>query len=1448
MAKILGIDLGTSSIGLSLRNTDLGKNLKDQLEYFTSDIFKSGVGKSKTGEYSYAAERTKKRSPRHLIRSRKQRKWATLELLIENNMCPLSIEDLDKWRRYDKSKGLKREYPVGATQFEKWIRLDFNGDGVQDYSSPYQLRAELMDRQFDFNDQENLFKLGRALYHIAQRRGFRSSKGETISAQESEDIDVSDEMKKSEEKASSETKKVMEDLCLPTVGCAFAYLEKQGIRIRNSQYKAVRSQYKDEIKKIFDYQKGLNGKTELLERLTSEKKDRGTIFYKKPLKSQKGSVGKCTLEPTKSRCPISHPEFEKFRAWSFINNIQYRVSPTENWLTPSLDQKKQLFYDVFLRTKSNFDFIDIREWIEKKIINDGVKEVKHLEYSRDSKIGTINYKDNTNVSGCPISARLKNLLGADWENFKMETNEERVDKRTGSVHNISYDMTDIWHVCASFDEPEFVEQFAKEKLKFDDKQTKQMKILWGAIPEGYAMLSLKAITNINRFLTQGLIYSHAVLLAKLPDIMGDEWGNNEIQLVNSIADLIEENKRIKEIYNITNSLIADYKSLDNDDKQGFKDPTYQLQSYDFQDIDNAIEKHYGSQKWASKSEEEQLSIIESVTKLYQGFFASTQRDYYKVPKLADMLSERIRKMIPSIPESQLKKIYHPSMIEIYPMAKEQRIDGIWMKQLGSPVIGAIKNPMAMRVLHVLKNHINSLIRDNVIDEDTRIVVETARDLCDANMRAAIAAYQKQREDENKEILKILLEYNEKQKTGKTVTDLDVDRARLLLEQCELEELLAKEDYQDDSRFKKLKKEDKKTLVRFKKDMTKYKLWLEQGGICIYTNKRINIASLFSDNVVDIEHTLPRSLSFDNSLSNLTICDSHYNRDIKKNRLPSQLPDYEKILQRIEPWREKVNNLKESIAQWKKRAKRAATKDVKDDCIQQYHMYEMELEYWEKKLNSFLVKEVNSGFRNSQLIDTRIITKYAYHYLKTVFNSVDVQKGSVTAIFRKVLGVQSIDEKKSRDKHSHHAIDATMLTLIPSSAKREKILKLFYEKEELKNSKVSTKQIESELDKEIKGCNVGDVRDIASFIEDNIIINHICKDQTLTPTSKRLRSRGRIVPMKDQDGNTLYEMDGDNYVLDKYGHKIPKAKRWIKGDCIRGQLHKETFLGAITQAKRDGNTILRDENGKIITDENIRYVVRREFRFKKNDMEAGFKTWEELENSIVNTDLVKMMKSQFPEGTSFKDAFAEGIYMLDRKGNKVNKIRHVRCYTSAKNPVEVKEQTYRSTYGYKNSYYSEVGDMYVMCKYQSDDLKESSVQIYSLFDISTNRQNGLEDIPSSISGKKHDKLSLKQVLKSGDMLLIFQNDAMELRDLDNKMLSEKLYVVRGFERNGNIIKLVHHLNALEDKNLGKGESVKDYNQLPQKIRCGVNTLNFLQCGVDFDVTAQGIVFKNEIYKK
>lgn len=1408
MAKILGLDLGTNSIGIAVRNTDNGNNIEDQLEYFRSVIFKSGVGTVKSREFSYAAERTKYRSSRSRYKARKQRLWATLRVLIENGFCPLTIEGLNKWSRYDKAKGYKREYPIDEPAFEQWVRLDFNMDGKPDYANPFEIRDELTRRKFNLDDIIDRYIFGRAIYHIAQHRGFKSSKGETLkeqNANESTDEETPqkkttkgnqnledneseyntiDALKKSEEQKSKAITTYMTDNNLQTVGQAYCMLIRSGVRVRESEYSAVRSQFKDELKYIFKFQ-GLDLDSVFCKAILSEKKNEGTIFYKRPLRSQKGLVGKCTLEKGKSRCPISHPAYELFRAYCFINNIKYRQSTDEDWATLNLEQKEDIFLKVFAKIKDNsFKFEKIREWIEKTILKHSVV----LQYVKGGN-GTINYPDNTSVSGCPIYARLKDLLGDDWQTREIVTSHERLNKKTGELYRVKYNYEDIWHLCFMFstsDEYERLEEVAKDTLKFSDDEISKLKGIFNKIEQGYANLSLKAIRKINVYLTKGYIYSHAALLAKLPDIFGEKWQDVSTDIGEYIAELTSEYALLHTSHDITRHLISKYKQLPIEQRFAYKDYSYTLDKSDYDDIEKAIYSVVKKSEFLKKSEEYQEAIRRKVAELYQDFFHSYSRAYLQSPSLIDFISKRIATRYDIEAEVLQKKLYHPSMIEFYPASK----DGL----LGSPVIGAIRNPMAMRVLHTLRKQLNQLLKKGIINSDTRVVVETARELNDANWRWAIKTYQTRRNEENEEFAKILSEYY----PSKRINDKDIDSARILIDQ-------SKDFVNSDAYYKK--KED------FTKLLKKYRLWLEQGCISIYTGNPIKIADLLNGDY-DIEHTVPRSISFDDSLANKTICEADFNRHLKKNLYPTKLkgvsykdiPDVYKVIEEnIKPWQERVKTLEGSIEYYRTQSKHCQDKEMKDKFIQQRHLRELELDYWKKKVNSFTLEEFTDSFRNNQLNDTRIITKYAFHYLKSVFEYVSVQRGETTAKFRKIIGIQSADEKKDRSLHSHHAIDAAVLTLIPSSANKKALLDLFYLKEEAEFAHANTQQYEKDLNDKIEECEIPNTRNLVEFIQNNILVEHIVKDQVLTPSHKRLRRRGKIVETND------------------------KKQIWLTGDTIRGQLHKETFYGAIKQPLIENGAFARDKEGKIKTSDKLTFVVRSRI--------DSFENWDDLKKAIVNKDLVAMMRSQFPAGTTLKDAIAQGIWMLRKDKSRVNKIRHVRCYApSNAGPVEIKRQTYKSDDEYKNYYYATSGDLPYMCRYCAVDAKKKDIFIpYSLLNLSSQLKQG--GIPQTIQ-KKDTIYRLTQIHKSGDIILVFKDNVDEIKALSKEDLRKRLYVVDRFEANGTAY--LYQINYLKSGWKGKAKSISIDN-LEHAHRCFMSTFKYLTLGIDFEFDGNEIKF-------
>ncbi|MDY0101508.1 MAG: HNH endonuclease domain-containing protein [Lentimicrobium sp.] len=1554
MENIFGLDLGTNSIGFSLRNPNIDADIINQFENYGSTIFKKGVGSEKGIEFSYAAKRTQKRSIRRLNQSRKYRIWETLDVLMKNGFCPITEDELNQWRRYNKAKGLNRKYPVDALKFEQWVKLDFNGDGYPDYSSPFQLRKELATIQFDFEIEMNKFKIGRALYHIAQRRGFKSSKGETIKEQEKEAENKNEEInnntelvidiKKSEKKIAGKIedfieKKKVKEIEIKTVGWALAELENEGERIREN-WTPIRLQYENEIKYIFEFQNQLRTESEFYSEIHK------AIFFKRPLRSQKGLVGKCTLEPTKERCPVSHPEFETFRAWSFINNIQYREKNIENggWINLKQEDKEAIFEHCFMRVKANFKFEEIVDFLTKRL---------NHHY-------TFNYKYNTNVAGCPVSARLKNLFGDDWRNYKVDSTNSRTDKK-GISHCITYSIDDIWHVLFSFEDEENVLDFAKNKL-FIGERSKAFLNLWLAIPQGYSMLSLKAIKNINRFLQKGLIYTDATLLAKMPEILGVElWAENELFFLDHIRELTAKNRKQKRILIITNNLISLYKakSLEHSEQFAYKNTNYILDKYDFQEIESHCIDRFGEKTWTNISEAEQIHIKTEVATFYQKFFSNSKRDYYKIPKLGDTIKEFLtdnfeflqckntdRMKDEQCTCSACKKVnmlYHPSQIAIYPQSKEQLVEynnlALSLRLLKSPKTGAFKNPMAMRTLHELRKLINYLLLEGQINEETRIVVETARDLNDANMRWAIEAYQRQRESENKEYELAIRELlNDSDFNGKAnpSNDDDIDRMRLLVDQFDIPEYgnAVTVEVPNIKGGKNKKKNEKSESfnkspvflqkIMLEKDLVKkYRLWKEQEFRCIYTGKIIKITDLFAENIIDFEHTIPRSISFDNSLENQTVCFADYNRTIKKKKIPYQLSNYSEILPRLNNWKLKIERLQENVEFWKLKSKKAIDKDIKDYSIRQRHLWQMELNYWKGKYERFTMKEVTSGFKNSQLVDTQLISRYALHYLKSVFSSVDVQKGNVTAVFRKIIGIQNEYEKKNRDQHSHHAIDASVLTLIPKAATRDKMLELFYKKQENKDlingnknsaevSKLKSEidKIESDLQYEIRRCKIGSANKIVKTIESNIVVNAITNDKTLCPARKALRKKGKPEPIRDnnkqpihftdangnvkyrtyKDGNFIFKKDENGqFILDNNGKRIPIpiiVPKIATGDCIRGQLHEESFLGAIKKVKRDENNkpILLD--GKFTFEDGLYYVIRKDLKYKKNDNDIGFKNLAEIKKDIVDPDVYEAIRKQVESaGSSLKDAIDKGIFMLgkdgkpkkiDKHGRPLNKIRHIRIFVRSTEPLKIKKQTYISSKTlvnldnreHKQFYFANNASTPYYILYHSiiNNRIERNYEIIKLFDAARLKVNNNLIVQDYIFLDKNEtvRLNLHAILTIGQRVLFYKKNPIELLEIDQNELNKRLYVILGFEKDGRI-RFKHHAEARDDKKLmvafpekgldnegkafGKsgmnGFSSINWESPWPKLKLSKGNLNMLIENKDFKITPDGKIILNRI---
>lgn len=1218
MAKILGLDLGTNSIGWAITEQhEHGYTLLDK----GVDIFQEGVNRTKSGEEPMVKTRTDARALRRHYYRRRLRKIELLKVLVEHDMCPyLSPEELNDWR-------YKKRYPT-SEEFLLWQRTDDNKD-----KNPYHDRHVALHHKLDMSSQTDRHQLGRALYHLAQRRGFLSNRKDQSEENESGKVN----------KAIGELSDVMRNGGYEYISDYFYHLYNNGGNIRN-HYTSRNEHYLSEFNAICAKQ-----------RLSEELKTilYKAIFYQRPLKSQRGLVGGCTFEKGKARCPISHPAFEEFRMWAFVNSIKIVTPSDKKYRELSHEEVEKILPLFFRKSKPHFDFEEIAKAIAGKRKGDYAYKNDKLEAPY-----RFSHPMSTSISGCPVTAQLRGIFGNEWLDAACEQYLRGTGKSKEQIQN------DIWHALFSFDSDEKLREWAQTNLQLNNEQADLFVKI--TIPQNYASLSLCAINKILPYLRRGFRYDEAVFLANLSKVVPTEVWNIE-----SKRSQIEE-------------CVAD------------------------------VVANYAPTKAGDTKEQ---TIYRAL--LDCGLYGD---------------------------ELNMTKLYHPSMIETYP---EVQPNDKGLRLLGSPRTSSVRNPMAMRALFRLRHLINQLLKEGKIDNQTKINIEFARGLNNANKRKAIEQYQ--RDNEKK--------HNEHRTDIQKYLGTDVEPS-----------------------------ED---------DLLKYQLWEEQSHKCLYTGEEIGLSDFLGANPkYDIEHTVPRSRGGDNSQMNKTLCNSRFNREVKIGKLPSELANHAAIMTRIEElgWDKRVSNLEKQIQAKIRVSKGAATKDVKDKAIAARHQLTMELDYWEGKLARFAMTEVPEGFSNRQGVDIGIIGRYARMYLKSAFERVYVVKGATTSDFRKAWGLQEEYTRKARVNHVHHCIDAITIACIGGRAYDD--WKHYVDKLERYDAGRAPRP---NFPKPWPTFTE-DVKAVA----DELLISHHTANNLPKHSRRKLRARGKV--QKNAKGEVMY----------------------MQGDTARGSLHQQTFYGAILRPD--------EKTGKEV----VKYVVRKSIAsLQPADVDK-----------IVDDAVRECVKKAVAE-KGFKEAMAEPICFNKEKGIYVKKVRiHAGSVTS---PIHLKPHRDLSRHEHKQYYHVANDGNYCMAIYEG----EVNGRTKRGFEIVNNLEaahfyNSKSEFGELVPQQK-DGLPLKYIIRTGTMVLFYENSPEEFNECTKADLVKRLYKVTGMSRL--VVSGIYHygLTALkyhqEARPTGELKEKKGLWRIGEEYRPIIvinhNQFNALIEGYDFDLTITGeIKFKHK----
>ncbi|WP_303316326.1 type II CRISPR RNA-guided endonuclease Cas9 [Flavivirga abyssicola] len=377
MSKILGLDLGTNSIGWALID-----DVQNKILGIGSRVFPMGVDNLGDGdnEMSKNASRTGARGVRRQFFRRRLRKKKLLKALSKHHMCPLKDSDFETWKK-------TKQFP--SAKLAIWFA-----------QNPYELRHKAL------HEKLSLEEIGRVFYHLIQRRGFLSNsrKGGT------DDGAIFKGSTKEGKIGITETTESIKEKTLGSYLFEIYPKEYQPFqsgteRIRNRY--TTRKMYVDEFELIWNKQAAhhviLNDELKTLfggRKLEGYKED-GILFHQRPLRSQKHLVGNCSFEPTKTKCPISAIVFEQFRVWQWVNTVEC------NGVKISQEDKGKI--------------VDFLYSIEKPVF----KRIRKV-IGKESAEFKFNYKDDDKIVGTHTISNLshKKYFGKKWFDFTQKEQDD----------------------------------------------------------------------------------------------------------------------------------------------------------------------------------------------------------------------------------------------------------------------------------------------------------------------------------------------------------------------------------------------------------------------------------------------------------------------------------------------------------------------------------------------------------------------------------------------------------------------------------------------------------------------------------------------------------------------------------------------------------------------------------------------------------------------------------------------------------------------------------------------------------------------------------------------------------------------------------------------------------------------------------------------------------------
>lgn len=405
------------------------------------------------------------------------------------------------------------------------------------------------------------------------------------------------------------------------------------------------------------------------------------------------------------------------------------------------------------------------------------------------------------------------------------------------------------------------------------------------------------------------------------------------------------------------------------------------------------------------------------------------------------------------------------------------------------------------------------------------------------------------------------------------------------------------------------------------EFLRYKLWLEQRYCSPYTGNVIPLGKLFTP-AYEIEHVIPQSRYFDDSFSNKVICESEV------NKLKGNLLGYEFI---------------------KKHHGEKLNESIEIFSVEEYERFVKEHYVKADKMEKLLMDEIPEKFIERQLNDSRYISKLIKRLLSNVvrvkdpdgeYEREDISKnmvvctGAVTDRLKKDWGMNDVWNQivyhrferlnaltgstrfgqwenkegkrvfqtamplefqkgfnKKRIDHRHHAMDAIVI----ACATRNHVNYL-NNLSASKNAKISRADLQNLL------CDKKKTNDGKNYV-------WLIRKPWPAFTQDARKALLDIVVSFKQNLRVINKSSNNYQCYDEQGKKV--LKKQIHGDnqAIRKSLHKDTVFGRVNLRRiKDVRLSVALDDPSMIVDKKVKEKVKELYSYKydKKSIEKYFK--------------------------------------------------------------------------------------------------------------------------------------------------------------------------------------------------------------------------------------------------